>query len=86
MKVVRGHVPVLVGKEDEALERVDVHVRAFKDPCMVALLELAAQEFGLGHRGVLLRIPCDVDHFRRLLKAIYSNCNCCEIHRLFSQF
>ncbi|XP_042443391.1 auxin-responsive protein SAUR71-like [Zingiber officinale] len=85
MKVVRGHVPVLVGKEDGALEKFDVHVRAFKDPCMVTLLELAAQEFGLGHRGVL-RIPCDVDHFRRMLEAIYSKCNCCVIHRLVSQF
>ncbi|KAJ0963292.1 hypothetical protein J5N97_028414 [Dioscorea zingiberensis] len=43
----RGFVPVIVGK-DPNVERFLVHVKLFKDPCMVVLLEMAEDE--LGHK------------------------------------
>ncbi|RWW71215.1 hypothetical protein BHE74_00021067 [Ensete ventricosum] len=67
--VPRGHVPVLVGMDHGAVQRFVVPVRLFRDPCMAALLDMGAQEFGYRHQGVL-RIPCDVDHFRRVVGVI----------------
>ncbi|URE36463.1 Auxin responsive protein [Musa troglodytarum] len=68
-KVPRGHVPVLVGEEDGPVQRFVVNLRLFGDPCMAALLDLGAQRFGHHQQGVL-RIPCDVDRFRRIIDAI----------------
>lgn len=61
--VPKGYIPVLVGKE---MERFMVHTKLFKHPCFIGLLEMAAQEFGYKHEGVL-RIPCDVDCFRSVI-------------------
>ncbi|URD99876.1 Auxin responsive protein [Musa troglodytarum] len=67
----RGYVPVLVGaaaaEEEGGLQRFLVSVEAFKHARFVSLLEMAAGEFGYQQRGVL-RIPCDPEHFRRVLK------------------
>ncbi|KAH7654455.1 Small auxin-up RNA protein [Dioscorea alata] len=59
----KGYIPVLVGKE---MERFMVHTKLFRHPCFIGLLEMAAQEFGYKHEGVL-RIPCDVDCFRSVI-------------------
>ncbi|CAL9043312.1 unnamed protein product [Musa banksii] len=68
--VPRGHVPVLVGMNiDGAVERFVVPLRLFQDPWMATLLDMSAQEFGYRHQGIL-RIQCDVDHFRRLIGSI----------------
>ena len=64
----KGHVPVLVGRGSSA-ERFLVNVKLFNDPCMVALLEMAAAELGDSREGVL-RITCDADHFRRVVSVI----------------
>ncbi|CAL9098618.1 unnamed protein product [Musa acuminata subsp. burmannicoides] len=66
-RVPRGHVPVIVGRDDAEAERFVVHVRVFKDPCIVMLLDMAANEFG-NHQPGVLRIPCDVDRFRRIIE------------------
>uniref|UniRef100_A0A0E0N2Z4 Auxin responsive protein n=2 Tax=Oryza TaxID=4527 RepID=A0A0E0N2Z4_ORYRU len=70
-----GYVPVLVGKSGggggEAATRFLVPVGLLNDPCMEALLELAADEMGYGQEGVL-SIPCDADFFRRVVTAIPS--------------
>jgi SAUR family protein len=60
---------VLVG-DDEAgsEERIMVHVEMLKEPCMAAVLEMAAQQFGYGQPGVL-RIPCGVDRFQQMVGA-----------------
>uniref|UniRef100_A0A0E0C880 Uncharacterized protein n=1 Tax=Oryza meridionalis TaxID=40149 RepID=A0A0E0C880_9ORYZ len=70
-----GYVPVLVGKSGDggaAATRFLVPVGLLNDPCMEALLELAADEMGYGQEGVL-SIPCDADFFRRVVTAIPSS-------------
>ncbi|KAK1303550.1 hypothetical protein QJS10_CPB11g01542 [Acorus calamus] len=63
----KGYVPVLVGVENT--KRFLVRVERFRLPCMVALLDMAAREFG--HRqGGILKIPCDTDYFERVVHAI----------------
>ncbi|OEL14515.1 hypothetical protein BAE44_0024466 [Dichanthelium oligosanthes] len=61
-KVPKGYVPMLLvgdGEDDgEQGQRVLVHVKMLREPCIAALLEMAAEQFGHGQRGVL-RIPCD---------------------------
>jgi hypothetical protein len=61
-KVPKGHVPMVTG----CGERVVVPVRLLADPCIAELLDMAAQQYGYGQAGVL-RIPCDGDHFRRVV-------------------
>lgn len=69
-RVPKGYVPILVGK-DEIMERFHVHVKLFSDPCIVVLLDMAADELGYKQEGVL-RIPCDTDHFRRVIGTVLS--------------
>ncbi|KAG0527477.1 hypothetical protein BDA96_06G237000 [Sorghum bicolor] len=66
--VPRGCVAVLVGGDAEPEERVVVDVRALGQPCVRALLDMAAREFGYDQKGVL-RIPCAADEFRRAVAA-----------------
>jgi len=64
-RVPRGYVPmVLVGGGEE--RRIMVRVEMLGEPCMAAVLEMAAQQFGYGQRGVL-RIPCGADRFQQML-------------------
>lgn len=66
-RVPKGCVPVLVGFKE--MERFVVHTKLFKHPRITALLDMAAQEFGYEQKGIL-RIPCDVEHFRQVLEVI----------------
>ncbi|WOL07866.1 hypothetical protein Cni_G16615 [Canna indica] len=66
---INGFVPVLVGDRGEELQRFLVSVEGLKHPCFVRLLEMAAEEFGYGQRGVL-RIPCDAQHFEQVIAKI----------------
>ncbi|KAG6529630.1 auxin-responsive protein SAUR71-like [Zingiber officinale] len=61
----KGHVPVRVGEE---MERFEVRADLLSRQPFLELLHLSATEFGYGQRGVL-RIPCPVPLFRRLLAA-----------------
>ncbi|WOL12259.1 auxin-responsive protein SAUR71-like [Canna indica] len=62
-RVPGGHVPVCVGEE---MERFAVRAELLGSPAFVELLRRSAQEYGYDQRGVL-RIPCPVPLFRRLL-------------------
>ncbi|KAJ8513081.1 hypothetical protein OPV22_003515 [Ensete ventricosum] len=66
--VAKGYVPVVVGVGKE-LRRYVVSVGAFKHPCFVGLLDMAAREFGYQQKGVL-RIPCDAQHFDQVFRLI----------------
>ncbi|XP_009408569.2 auxin-responsive protein SAUR71-like [Musa acuminata AAA Group] len=64
----QGHFPVYVGEE---MERFEVRTELLARPAFVRLLRLSADEYGYEQRGVL-RIPCPVPLFRRLLAAASS--------------
>lgn len=68
----RGYVPVLVGKFEEEEERFMVPLGWINHPCMVALLQLSANEFGYQYREGVIQIPCEPHHFRLLLENISS--------------
>ncbi|KAF7082661.1 hypothetical protein CFC21_086518 [Triticum aestivum] len=71
-KIPKGYLPLaLVGEEGDGDERVLVRIDALKEPCMAALLEMAAQQFGYGQPGVL-RIPCDAQQFHQMVSAMCS--------------
>ncbi|PUZ38225.1 hypothetical protein GQ55_9G180000 [Panicum hallii var. hallii] len=59
---------VLVGDDvgDGEERRIMVRVEMLKEPCMAAVLEMAAQQFGYGQRGVL-RIPCGAGRFQQMV-------------------
>ncbi|WOK99551.1 auxin-responsive protein SAUR71-like [Canna indica] len=61
----QGHVPVYVGEE---MERFEIRTGLLNHPAFVELLRRSAQEYGYEQTGVL-RIPCPVPLFRRLLAA-----------------
>jgi SAUR family protein len=56
------------GEGDSEERRIMVRVEMLKEPCMAAVLEMAAQQFGYGQRGVL-RIPCGADRFQQMVGA-----------------
>ncbi|KAM0857161.1 hypothetical protein ACQ4PT_048659 [Festuca glaucescens] len=67
-KIPKGYIPmVLVGDEGEGEERVMVHVRMLTEPRVLDLLEMSAQQFGYGQRGVL-RVPCGVELFEQTVR------------------
>ncbi|XP_074584941.1 auxin-responsive protein SAUR71-like [Curcuma longa] len=68
-RVPWGHVPVHVGEE---MERFAVRVELLGRPAFIELLRRSAQEYGYGQRGVL-RIPCPVPLFRRVLLLLSSS-------------
>ncbi|XP_074561215.1 auxin-responsive protein SAUR71-like [Curcuma longa] len=68
-RVPWGHVPVQVGEE---MEPFAVRVELLGRPAFVELLRRSAQEYGYGQGGVL-RIPCPVPLFRRLLLLLSSS-------------
>ncbi|KAJ8513935.1 hypothetical protein OPV22_004369 [Ensete ventricosum] len=61
----QGHVPLHVGEE---MERFEVRTELLARPAFLELLRRSAHEYGYGQSGVL-RIPCPVPLFRRLLAA-----------------
>ncbi|KMZ64016.1 hypothetical protein ZOSMA_38G01270 [Zostera marina] len=65
-KVPEGYVPVSVGED---LERFVVSADDLSRPAFVELLRRSAQEYGYEQRGVL-RIPCTVEFFHRVLDAV----------------
>ncbi|PKA64065.1 Auxin-induced protein X15 [Apostasia shenzhenica] len=62
-RVPAGHVPVYVGEE---MERFSVRAELLGRPAFVELLRRSAMEYGYEQAGVL-RIPCPVHLFRRVL-------------------
>ncbi|KAK8559218.1 hypothetical protein V6N13_098806 [Hibiscus sabdariffa] len=64
--VPQGHVPVYVGEE---MERFVVNAELLSHPVFVGLLKKSAQEYGYEQKGVL-RIPCHVPVFERVMEAL----------------
>ncbi|XP_027343793.1 auxin-responsive protein SAUR71 [Abrus precatorius] len=61
-----GHVPIYVGDE---MERFVVCAELLNHPVFVKLLNQSAQEYGYEQQGVL-RLPCHVFVFERVLEAL----------------
>ncbi|CAK9165663.1 unnamed protein product [Ilex paraguariensis] len=64
--VPEGHLPVYVGEE---MERFVVSAELLHHPIFMELLNKSAQEYGYEQKGVL-RIPCRVLVFERVLEAL----------------
>ncbi|KAI7758368.1 hypothetical protein M8C21_013729 [Ambrosia artemisiifolia] len=64
--VPEGHLPVYVGDE---MERFIVSADLLNHPIFISLLNKSAQEYGYEQKGVL-RIPCHVLLFERVLEAM----------------
>ena len=64
--VPEGHLPVYVGDE---MERFVVSAELLNHPIFMKLLNKSAQEYGYEQKGVL-RIPCHVFVFERVLEAL----------------
>ncbi|OWM78776.1 hypothetical protein CDL15_Pgr002947 [Punica granatum] len=65
----KGYVPVMVGKDQEMMERLDIPTKIVEHPYIVNLLEMSADEFGYGQQG-LIRIQDDPDSFKQMVKRI----------------
>ncbi|RWW07313.1 hypothetical protein GW17_00029310 [Ensete ventricosum] len=68
-KIPKGYVPMLVGDEEDQAERFLVHVKLLNDRRFVALMEMAAGEFGYNQQGII-RMPCNAQHFQRMVDGI----------------
>ena len=68
-RVAKGRIPVLVGLDMEAMERVSLPAKLIKHPYIVGLLELSAHEFGYSQQGTL-RLQCEVCSFKRMIRLI----------------
>ncbi|XP_004488799.1 auxin-responsive protein SAUR71 [Cicer arietinum] len=64
--VPEGHVPIYVGDE---MARFVVSAELLNHPIFVKLLNQSAQEYGYEQKGVL-RLPCNVCVFERVLEAL----------------
>ena len=71
--VPEGHLPVFVGEETE-MERFVVKADLLSKPVFLELLRKSAEEYGYEQRGVL-RIPCSVAVFRRMLDLLNRPCS-----------
>lgn len=67
--VPEGHLPVYVGEE---MERFVVSAKLLNHPIFMKLLNKSAQEYGYEQKGVL-RIPCHVFLFQRVLESLSIN-------------
>ena len=69
MECQKAYIPMLVGKEEEKMEKIMVHIKILNHESFKVLLEMAEREFGYKHEG-LLRIPCSVTHFMAIVNFI----------------
>ncbi|KAK7243852.1 hypothetical protein RIF29_38667 [Crotalaria pallida] len=76
--VPEGHVPIYVGDE---MERFVVSFELLNHPIFVNLLNQSAQEYG--YEGVL-RLPCHVIVFKRVLDALRRGRDTREIQELIN--
>ncbi|OWM78775.1 hypothetical protein CDL15_Pgr002946 [Punica granatum] len=65
----RGFVPMLVGRDSDAMERLHVPTKLVEHPYIAALLDMSADDFGYGQDG-LIRIRFDADCFKQMVKRI----------------
>ncbi|CAL0333677.1 unnamed protein product [Lupinus luteus] len=79
-EVPEGHIPVYVGEE---MERFVVSTELLNHPVFVMLLNRSAQEYGYHQKGVL-RIPCHVIAFERVLESLRLGLDSRELHHLIT--
>ncbi|XP_019432358.1 PREDICTED: auxin-responsive protein SAUR71-like [Lupinus angustifolius] len=79
-EVPEGHIPVYVGEE---MERFVVSTELLNHPVFIMLLNRSAQEYGYHQKGVL-RIPCHVIAFERLLEALRLGLDSRDLHHLIT--
>ena len=65
----KGYVPVLVGTDNEDMERLCIPVKLINHPCLVSLLDDYVRDFGHNQQG-LLRVSYNADKFKELLKSL----------------
>ncbi|PWA48321.1 small auxin-up RNA [Artemisia annua] len=81
-RVPEGYLPVYVGDE---MERFVVSADLLNHPVFINLLNKSAQEYGYQQKGVL-RIPCHVLVFQRVLDALrLGQEGSCDLQHLLSQ-
>ncbi|KAJ4975644.1 hypothetical protein NE237_000750 [Protea cynaroides] len=80
--VPEGHLPVYVGEE---MERFVVSAQFLNHPIFVELLKRSAQEYGYEQKGVL-RIPCCVLVFKRVLEALNDGDETRDLEELLRSF
>ncbi|KAL8088379.1 hypothetical protein AgCh_038235 [Apium graveolens] len=68
-RIAKGRIPVLVGLDMEAMERVSLPAKLIKHPYIIGLLDLAAHEFGYSQQGTLM-LPCEVSSFKTMISLI----------------
>ncbi|ESW21311.1 hypothetical protein PHAVU_005G060300 [Phaseolus vulgaris] len=78
--VPEGHVPIYVGDE---MERFVVCAELLNHPVFVKLLNESAQEYGYEQKGVL-RLPCRVFDFERVLHALRLGLDAPDVSELVS--
>nr|AFK41129.1 unknown [Medicago truncatula] len=78
--VPEGHVPIYVGDE---MERFVVCAELLNHPVFIKLLNESAQEYGYEQKGVL-RLPCHVLVFERVLEALKLGLDTRHINELFN--
>lgn len=67
----KGCVPVLVGDEGTAMERVMLPIELLSNPDIIELLKISADEFGYP-QGLLKVLICRANSFKRLIEKIRS--------------
>ncbi|KAB1199709.1 hypothetical protein CJ030_MR0G015479 [Morella rubra] len=67
----KGCVPVLVGDEGTAMERVMLPIKLLSNPDIIELLKISADEFGYP-QGLLKVLICRANSFKRLIEKIRS--------------
>ncbi|KAG8365254.1 hypothetical protein BUALT_Bualt18G0085100 [Buddleja alternifolia] len=77
-----GHLPVYVGEE---MERFVVSAELLNHPIFVKLLNKSAQEYGYEQKGVL-RIPCHVFIFERVLETLRIGGEARDLQELLNSF
>ncbi|PIA37791.1 hypothetical protein AQUCO_03000371v1 [Aquilegia coerulea] len=80
--VPQGHIPVYVGEE---MERFLVSAEFLNHPIFFQLLKKSAQEYGYEQQGVL-KIPCGVVVFRRVLDVLQFGDRVRDLDELKRQF
>ncbi|KAK2423780.1 auxin-responsive protein SAUR71 [Trifolium repens] len=78
--VPEGHVPIYVGDE---MERFVVSAEILNHPIFVKLLNESAQEYGYEQKGVL-RLPCHVFVFERVVEALQLGLDTRHINELLN--
>ncbi|KAF4373246.1 hypothetical protein G4B88_007259 [Cannabis sativa] len=69
-EIRKGYVPILVGREDDVVEKMWLPTNLISHPSIVALLDSSAHEFGYTHHQGLLKITHHPHPFKTILNTI----------------